>query len=130
MCSCDHDWDTMPSFYKEETRTARKVHKCSECYCACIQPGDKYRVVSGLWEGKFEEFKTCAACDEIADFMKDNAECFCPSLGDLYSMAHDEIHELRGIPGVQFGFGRLMVARQRRQRFYGLQTAPITTRKS
>ena len=63
-CSCnievDND-DGGPEFYSEAWRTARKVHKCYECGRK-IEPGEKYEVVSGVWDGDFETYKTCNDC--------------------------------------------------------------------
>lgn len=43
---------------------ARKPQKCCECGGE-INPGDRYEVVSGKWEGEWLSFKTCAPCAEI-----------------------------------------------------------------
>jgi hypothetical protein len=129
MCSCDFSDYEMPAFYKEARHIARKVHHCDECNCACILPGEKYLTVSGLWEGHFKVYKTCGACLDMKAYVESKVACFCPSLGDLYSMGCEEIIEARKTPGAMFGFGRLAVARQRRRRFFKMQDAPITTRK-
>lgn len=129
MCSCDYDWDEMPAFCTQAQHTARKVHHCDECKCDCIRPGDKYMSVAGLWSGDFKVYKTCGACLDMKAYVESMGECFCPTLGDLFSMAQEEMNEIRGVPGAAFGFGRLVVARQRRRRFFKIQDAPITTRK-
>ena len=59
MCSIDGD---PPSFYREERRKARKVHTCEECGRQ-IEAGERYRFVSGMWNGHVGEHKACAHCD-------------------------------------------------------------------
>ncbi len=53
----------MSDFQTETTPTARKQHKCGECY-GIIQLGQKYQLVSGSWEGDMCSFKTCMPCVE------------------------------------------------------------------
>jgi hypothetical protein len=53
----------MSDFQTETTPSARKQHKCGECY-GVIQPGQKYQLVSGSWEGDMGSFKTCMPCVE------------------------------------------------------------------
>lgn len=54
----------VPSAFSERNPTARKSHKCCECH-GIIQPGEKYELFSGVWEGRGESFKTCHECAEI-----------------------------------------------------------------
>jgi hypothetical protein len=51
----------MSDFQTETTPTARKVHKCGECY-GHIEPGQKYQLISGSWDGDMGSFKTCMPC--------------------------------------------------------------------
>lgn len=51
----------MSDFQTESTPTARKVHKCGECH-GHIEPGQKYQLISGSWEGEMGSFKTCMPC--------------------------------------------------------------------
>jgi hypothetical protein len=51
----------MSNFQTETTPTARKVHKCGECH-GHIEPGQKYQLISGSWEGDMGSFKTCMPC--------------------------------------------------------------------
>ena len=53
----------MSDFQTKTTPTARKQHKCGECF-GIIQPGQKYQLVSGSWEGDMGSFKTCMPCVE------------------------------------------------------------------
>lgn len=49
---------------------ARVTHACVECE-AIIQPGEYYEIVDGLWEGSWQQFKTCEPCAEVRNHLKD-----------------------------------------------------------
>lgn len=51
----------MPSFYVRREPKARKQHQCIECG-GDIQPGEKYVLHVGIWEGDFDRFKQCEDC--------------------------------------------------------------------
>lgn len=61
-CSCNHD--DLPGVSWESTPIARKQHVCCECG-ATIEPGERYHLDEGVWEGAFARFKTCAFCAKI-----------------------------------------------------------------
>jgi len=63
-CDCSVDVDCGPELHNAEIRTARKEHKCCECY-ELISPGDKYEYVHGLWECDWRTYKTCFTCMTI-----------------------------------------------------------------
>lgn len=65
MCMTHVD---MPSCYTERLRTARKVHKCSECANE-IRSGEKYRYDSGIWDGHPHTYKTCMSCVRIREWL-------------------------------------------------------------
>lgn len=51
--------------------TARKRHRCGECR-EWIEPGEKYERISTLFDGEFDEHKTCMGCVSIRkEFFKD-----------------------------------------------------------
>jgi len=50
-----------PECARQDIRTARKQHKCTECRCT-IEPGERYEVISGKWDGEFLRYKTCRKC--------------------------------------------------------------------
>ena len=56
--------------YAEATHTkvltARKVHKCGECY-RMIQPGEQYEMCTMLYEGDWSRCKTCLDCRSVTD---------------------------------------------------------------
>lgn len=64
-CSCSFDDDCEPvNCHNSKTRTARKTHQCEECLCI-IRHGDRYVVDSFVFDGKWEEVKTCATCTRM-----------------------------------------------------------------
>jgi len=64
------------TFYREETRTARKRHTCHECG-EVIEIGIKYRYVVGKWYDEIATYKFCQPCDETSrEFFESNARDF------------------------------------------------------
>ncbi len=57
------DEDTW-TFFAEKLRTAKKIHKCTECN-ENIYPKQKYMYETGLYDGVFQTYKTCSACLEL-----------------------------------------------------------------
>ena len=53
--------------------TARKDHKCSECF-GVIRKGETYHRISGVWEGTPETFKRCRVCHEIIEELDRDAD--------------------------------------------------------
>jgi hypothetical protein len=78
-CYCDHD---PPTFYNSVLRRAKLAHHCDECG-APISPGQKYEYVSGLWDGSFSIWKTCAGCVDLRTWTKNNVPCLCWAHGSL-----------------------------------------------
>ena len=72
-CSCkvDIDPDIGPDCHKEKIVTARKKHRCYECF-QDIQPGEKYEYVSGIWDGDPQTYKTCLDCKSIRNVFFDS----------------------------------------------------------
>ena len=72
QCDCSiEDSDSTPDVFSSKSVTARKKHICVECHSE-INIGQKYEYVKGLWEGKWDVFKTCSTCLSIR-------RDFCPS---------------------------------------------------
>ena len=67
MCDCDNS----PRAYWERPRTARKPHRCCECW-RVIEPGETYRYISGIWDHGPDHFKQCHEC---ADFCGWRGRC-------------------------------------------------------
>lgn len=84
MCSCDLE---RPDIFEQTQRRAKKTHKCSECGCN-ILPASKYWSISGLWDGKWGNFKQCLSCEAIADRFMDETDC-CYCVGGLYQDLQD-----------------------------------------
>lgn len=63
-CSCDFDYDWVAEVHREETRTARKEHKCYECR-APILPGQKYVYVFQAGDGETFSAHFCLPCERI-----------------------------------------------------------------
>jgi len=85
-CACvyvDTDCDG-PTVHTAEKRKARKPHKCTECR-RVISHGETYLHEKGLWEGRWETYKTCAECLEIRN------EFFCD--GWLYGEVMTDFRE-------------------------------------
>ncbi|QDH48538.1 hypothetical protein SEA_GREKAYCON_48 [Arthrobacter phage Grekaycon] len=56
------------TFAAEKFVTARKTHKCGECF-RVIQPGEGYFRGAGNWEGDFWHMKWCLQCDRFRDIV-------------------------------------------------------------
>lgn len=88
MCDCGDG----PSTYRETRPTARREHECCECR-GVIKPGEVYRSLWGVWDGDAKTFKTCNDCLELQSWASDDADCFCPTLGNLHVDVLDFVHE-------------------------------------
>ena len=58
--------DELPKRHVREMRTARKRWKCVECG-AVIEPSERYEHVRGLWDQRYETYRTCEGCVEVRD---------------------------------------------------------------
>lgn len=88
MCDCGDG----PSTYRQTRPRARKDHTCCECKGE-IAAGETYRLLWGVWDGEAKTFKTCNDCLELHDWVEGDADCFCPSLGNLHADALDFVDE-------------------------------------
>lgn len=62
--------DNTPDFFITKTLTARKHHKCCECY-KTIVVGDEYKLTRGKWDGRMESYKQCIDCSNTFDSIVD-----------------------------------------------------------
>lgn len=114
-CYCDYD---PPALWSREMRRAAKVHRCEECR-AHILEGDRYEYVSGMWDGYFCRFRTCALCVDLRQWVTNNLPCFCWAHGNLHEDAHEAVQDAawragEEVNGIRFGLGRRLVQIRRR----------------
>ena len=86
MCDCDGE---RPEAFNQNTRKARKLHRCGECR-GPIRSGDSYEYVSGIWEGDFCTFKTCLQCVELRKWAAKEFKPFCWQFTMLHQNVLDE----------------------------------------
>lgn len=72
------------ALWDEVIRTARKPHKCGDCG-RTIQPGERYELISSLYDGSWSKYKTCHECAEIADAFMCNGRV----VGQLWDLMWD-----------------------------------------
>jgi hypothetical protein len=106
-CFCDYD---APEFYNRYSPTARKAHACYECR-GVIAAGEKYEYVSGMWDGRFDVFKTCIRCVHLRTWVKNNVPCLCWAHGNLWEDLFNTVEDAQRragseAPGLLFGFYR------------------------
>ena len=115
-CFCDYE---QPKFYVKSIRTARKIHRCCECYSAIII-GQKYEHVSGKWE-EIDTFKTCMHCVNLRDYTVNNVPCICWSHGNLIEDCIETLREYaHELPGILFKGYRFVIAAKRQPKFKGI----------
>lgn len=79
------------SVYNSAMVVARKPHKCCECR-AEIKPRERYERVAGLWDGRWEHYRTCAMCVEIRTaFTCDGGWMFGSLWQDMHDYAFPEL---------------------------------------
>lgn len=86
VCLSD-DFCEGPTIYAEKVVTARKPHSCCECGRS-IPAGAKYQRVCGLWDGRFDTFRTCMDCVNIR-------EAFRCGGGFIFCQLWETLHEFR-----------------------------------
>ena len=63
---------------------ARKRYECCECGSA-IDPGEQHECIKGIWEDKWETFRTCMVCAKVKDHaMYELPNDICIPFGQLY----------------------------------------------
>lgn len=55
-----------PNVYSETKPTARKNHKCCQCY-GWIKSGEVYHLCKGVWPAGPMTFKVCVDCKQLMD---------------------------------------------------------------
>jgi hypothetical protein len=124
-CYCDYE---PAEFYHQETRKAKKAHRCSECGRE-IEPGDAYEHVRGKWDGEMGVFKTCPRCLALREWVKAHVPCFCWAHGniieDAIETARNYAHEA---PGLLFGAYRRQVAIRRQRKLHNAELTGVAKR--
>ena len=113
-CYCDYDYSEMPTFYEEVIVTARREHRCCECFGA-IARGERYQRASGKWEGEVKTYKTCQKCLDFEANIRAHIPCFrrC-ALGELIDDAVETLRDYRKeAPSLLFGAYRRDILRRR-----------------
>lgn len=76
-------------FFIQETRKARKTHRCCECHKE-IQIGERYEHARGKFDGDMWASDTCLICVEIAEAFYCNGRMF----GCLWEEMSDILDEI------------------------------------
>ena len=63
MLTCYCDMETFNPYIEREYR-ARKEHRCEDCGGA-IQPGERYTLIGGKFDGEWSMYKRCADCQHM-----------------------------------------------------------------
>ena len=61
-----------PSAFVQTERRARKEHSCYACQ-ETIRRGDRYRYMSGVWDGRGASYRHCLRCAGISDHLGEMA---------------------------------------------------------
>lgn len=89
-CAIEVDADYGPECFMEKNPTARKYHVCCECH-GDIEPGERYRVETGIWDGEPRSYKTCIDCLSVRDAL------FCGwEYGRLWELVDEHIQDMSG----------------------------------
>ena len=97
MCMIDCG-DGFVTLLSRQTRTAKKEHKCRECF-RVIAAGEKYLLESYVFDGDFTAHKTCAHCMVVRDWLQD--ECGGLLYGGVEEDAREHVFENRGYYGYE-----------------------------
>lgn len=85
MCMID-DGEGLSHFSNDQLRTARREHKCKECW-RTIAKGEKYFATSGVGDDGFFSSKTCRHCRVAQEWLM--KEC----RGFYYGAVEEDIQE-------------------------------------
>lgn len=74
MCYVEWSDGTM-TLLREETRTARKEHRCNECR-RTIDQGETYKFECFAYERQIWTYKTCVHCLAVRDWLTEHCGTF------------------------------------------------------
>ena len=82
----------------EKLRRARKIHRCCECHGE-IAKGEQHWCSAGVWDGDFQAFRVCLACEELRQEIVDDCgdEEYRPALSELLDAYDEHYHESGGM---------------------------------
>lgn len=107
MCMID-DCDERVTMVSSGDVTARREHKCDECY-RVIRHGERYRRDAFVSEGEFHHHKTCGHCMVARQWLSD--ECG----GWMYGGVEEDVRDhCTGYGEYPFGVHRLAVGMRNR----------------
>jgi len=82
----------MPTMYTVTRPVARKQHRCCECRQP-IEPKEQYVRTDGMWDGRFDVFKTCMFCytanASALGFIREDYFLQDPPFGELWAWFAD-----------------------------------------
>lgn len=124
MCMID-DSDGPVEILAQQWRTARKQHKCDECY-RVIEAGERYYSTRYVYDGVITNHKCCAHCDVVRQWLAD--ECG----GWLYHGVEEDIREHVAHGDYPLSVARLSIGMQwkwraRSGRMLSIPKLPMTT---
>lgn len=113
-CYCDY---VPVDVHRARKVRARKPYRCEECGKR-IAVGEVHEYVFAVYDGDPSQFRTCAHCLDIRQFVQNNIPCFCWAYGNLIDDAREAIDAAywrakEEVRGLAFGFGRLLVKSKR-----------------
>lgn len=109
MCMVDDSESC--SFWDEESRKAKKLHKCNECGRQ-IAPGEIYLYCKWIYDGDWGTSKMCAHCEVAAEWLRINCGGFVTH--NIYEDISEHVDEYAYL-GWRYlaGLGRLTIGIRR-----------------
>lgn len=104
MCDCE-----MPSCSTQSTPRARKAHTCCECRGG-ILPGERYQLITGVWEGSGSSYKTCLQCAALRSPLKKLTGC-CTAFHELYGELREACGQYKDGPALLARFEAIRIQR-------------------
>ena len=118
MCMLDSAEYTL-NILKNDTLTARKEHKCCECY-RVIGVGEKYNYQAGTGDAGFEVFKTCSHCLAPRNLIQDKCRGF------VYEAIQEDLGEHIHVKEWGFKAARFYISMKRKlKKFFSDELMPI-----
>ena len=120
MCMYDEIDDENVTIFINTIRKARKSHLCNECG-RTIARKEPYHFLSGLWDGRFDSYKTCLHCQIGQHWLQRQCRGFLLGMTQEDLQEHFEEYEMLSI-------GKLVVGMKREwQRFDGAGLMKLPT---